>query len=92
MFNSFFVSCLCYFIWHHRLAPVEVEPYWPKLFANLLANRDIGDLLLSGGGGAAPAPAAGGAVVPAAAAGKAEKKKEEPKEEVEEVVCFECTC
>ncbi len=58
-----------------------MEPYWPKLFANLCAGRDIGDLLTSGGGSAAPAPAAaapaaGGAAAPAA-------KKEEPKEEEE---------
>ena len=61
---------------------VEVEPYWPKLFANLVAGRDLGDLLTSGGGGAAPAaaaaPAAGGAKAAAPAA-----KKEEPKEEEE---------
>ncbi len=73
--------------------PVQVEPYWPKLFANLCAGRDIGDLLTSGGGSAAPAPAAaapaaGGAAAPAA-------KKEEPKEEEEagEYVLFVvCAC
>jgi len=59
-------------------AGAQIEPYWPKLFANMLANQKIGDLLVSaaapaagggggGGGEAAAAPAAG-------KAGKDDKK------------------
>ena len=66
---------------------VEVEPYWPKLFAGLLANRDIGELLSNVGGGAAPAAAAPAAAASAAApaAAKKEEKKPEPEEEAEYV-------
>ena len=64
-------------------ASVEVEPYWPKLFANLLGNRDVGELLANVGGGAAPAAAPAAAAAAPAAAGKKEEKKEEPKEEEE---------
>jgi len=76
---------------------VQVEPYWPKLFATLLEGKDVGSLLLSGGGGGGGAPAAGGAAPAAAAAagGKADKaddkkeekggkKKEKEKEKSEE--------
>ncbi|XP_062520729.1 large ribosomal subunit protein P1-like [Corticium candelabrum] len=63
-------------------ANVDVEPFWPGLFAKALENQDVG-ALISGAGAAAPAAAA-----PAAgdAAAKEEKKEEEekPKEEEEE--------
>lgn len=70
-----------------KAANVQVESYWPSLFAKLLEKRSVEDLITnvgSGGGGAAVAvggggaPAGGGA---AAAAPPAEEKKEEPKEE-----------
>merc|ERR1711903_372719 len=58
-------------------ANVEVETYWPGLFAKALDGKDINDLLTtvsSGGGGgcAGPAAAAGDG---AAAAVEEEKKK-----------------
>ena len=59
---------------------VEVESYWPSLFAKLAEKKNIEDLIINvgagGGGGGAPAvaaPAAGGAA--AAAAPAAEEKK-----------------
>ncbi|XP_065063050.1 large ribosomal subunit protein P1-like [Rhopilema esculentum] len=66
-----------------KAAKVNVEPFWPGLFAKALEGRNIGDLICNVGS----APAAGGA--PAAAAGGAaadskEEKKEEKKEESEE--------
>merc|ERR1711871_1101482 len=51
---------------------VEVEAYWPGLFAAMLKDKNIEDMLTSS---ASAAPAAGGA--PAAAA----KKEPEPEEE-----------
>ncbi|KIZ03827.1 60S acidic ribosomal protein P1 [Monoraphidium neglectum] len=69
-----------------KAAGIEVEPYWPALFAKLFANKSIGDLITNvGAGGGAPAaaaPAAGGA---APEAKKAEAKKEEPSEEDEDM-------
>lgn len=63
-------------------AGVEVEPFWPGLFAKALEGRNISELIANvGSAAAAPAPAAGGA---AAAAAPAEEKKEEKKEEPEE--------
>ncbi|KAJ4847459.1 hypothetical protein Tsubulata_019163 [Turnera subulata] len=75
-----------------KVADVQVESYWPSLFAKLAEKRNIEDLITnvgSGGGGAAPvavAPAAGGGA--AAAAPAAEEKKEEPKEESDEDMGF----
>jgi len=72
-----------------KAAGIEVEPFWPKLFAQLLEGRDVADLLVTGGGGGpGPAgPAAGGAAATggAAAAPKEEPKKEEPEEEDEDM-------
>uniref|UniRef100_A0A646QJE3 Large ribosomal subunit protein P1 n=1 Tax=Hemiscolopendra marginata TaxID=943146 RepID=A0A646QJE3_9MYRI len=75
-----------------KAAKVEVEPYWPGLFAKALEGVDIKCLItsLSSGVGAAPAaavgaPAGGGGGGGAApAAEKKEEKKEEPKKEEEE--------
>ena len=56
-------------------AGAQVEPFWPKLYANMLANKKVSDLLTaapSGGAGAA-------AAAPAAAAGKADAKKDDKK-------------
>lgn len=69
-----------------KAANVEVEPYWPGLFAKALEGVNIKELItnIGAGAGAAPAggaPAAAGAA-PAAAAPIEEKKKEpEPEEE-----------
>ncbi|PHT58957.1 60S acidic ribosomal protein P1 [Capsicum baccatum] len=78
-----------------KAANVNVEPYWPLLFAKLAEKRNIGDLIMNvgaggGGGGAvavaAPTGGAGGGG--AAAAPAAEEKKEEPKEESDDDMGF----
>merc|ERR1712013_978900 len=66
-------------------AKVNVEAFWPGLFAKALQGRNIGDLICNVGS----APAAGGAAAPggagdAGAAPAAEEKKEEKKAESEE--------
>ena len=63
-------------------AKVNVEAFWPGLFAKALQGRNIGDLICNVGsapaaGGAAPAAAAGGGDAPAAEEKKEEAKKEE---------------
>ena len=62
-----------------KAAGVELEPYWPALFAKLLERKPIEELIPNVGGGAAPA-AAGAAAGGAAAE---EEKKEESSEEEE---------
>ncbi|CAG0882645.1 unnamed protein product [Cyprideis torosa] len=68
-----------------KAAGVNVEPFWPGLFATALGNTDVKELVtklgsgMGAGGGAAAAPAA--AEAPAAEAAKEEKKKEEEPEE-----------
>ena len=63
-----------------KAAKVEVESYWPALFAKLVEKRNVEDLIAnvgSGGGGSpvsAAAPAAGGASAAAAAPVVEEKK------------------
>ncbi|XP_028795793.1 60S acidic ribosomal protein P1 [Neltuma alba] len=76
-----------------KAANVDVESYWPSLFAKLAEKRDIEDLILNAGGGGAPvvaaAPAAAGAgAAPAAAPAAEEKKKEEPQEESDDDMGF----
>ena len=63
---------------------MEVEPYWPGLFAKALEGVDIKELITNIGSGAGAAPAAGGAAPAAGDAPAAEAKKEEKKEESEE--------
>lgn len=67
-----------------KAANVEVEPYWPGLFAKALEGVNVKDLItnIGSGVGAAPAGAAAAAAAPAAAA-PAEAKKEEKKKEEE---------
>ncbi|KAF8082549.1 hypothetical protein N665_0820s0009 [Sinapis alba] len=70
-----------------KAAGVEIESYWPMLFAKMAEKRNVTDLIMNvgagGGGGGAPvsaaAPAAGGGA--AAAAPAKEEKKDEPAEE-----------
>ncbi|XP_042877285.1 60S acidic ribosomal protein P1-like [Penaeus japonicus] len=70
-----------------KAASVNVEPYWPGLFAKAVSGLDIRSLVANvgsgvgtggGGGGGAPAAAA------ASSAPAAEAKKEEKEEEAEE--------
>jgi len=70
-----------------KAANVEVESYWPGLFAKALESVDVKTLITSVGSGAGAAPAAGGAApaaAGAAAAAPAEAKKEEKVESEEE--------
>lgn len=62
-----------------KAANVEVEPYWPSLFAKALEGVDVKKLITSIGSGAGAGPAAGpaAAAAPAAAASKKEEKKKE---------------
>ncbi|VFQ61021.1 unnamed protein product [Cuscuta campestris] len=77
-----------------KSANVNVESYWPSLFAKLCEKKNIEDLIMNvgagGGGGAvavaAPASSGGAAAAPAAPA--AEEKKEEPKEESDDEMGF----
>lgn len=66
---------------------MDVEPYWPGLFAKALEGVKVKDLITNVGSGVGAAPAAAAAAPAAAAAGggdKGGKKKEEKKEESEE--------
>lgn len=75
-----------------KAANVEVEPYWPGLFAKALEGINVKDLItnIGSGVGAAPAaaPAAAGAAPAAAAAEKKEEKKEESEEEEDDDMGF----
>uniref|UniRef100_A0AC11E314 Uncharacterized protein n=2 Tax=Ovis aries TaxID=9940 RepID=A0AC11E314_SHEEP len=66
---------------------VNVEPFWPGLFAKALVNVNIGSLICNVGAGG-PAPEAGaapaGGPAPSTAAAPAEKKVEAKEEESEE--------
>ncbi|XP_046735263.1 60S acidic ribosomal protein P1 [Diprion similis] len=76
-----------------KAASVEIEPYWPGLFAKSLEGVNIKDLItnIGSGVGAAPAGAAPAAAAPAsgdAAPAKKEEKKEEPDEESDDDMGF----
>lgn len=70
-----------------KAANVDVDPYWPGLFAKALDGVNIKELITNIGSGVGAAPAGGAgaaAAAPAAAAAapaKEEKKKEEEPEE-----------
>nr|ABW90372.1 putative ribosomal protein P1 [Sipunculus nudus] len=67
-----------------KAANVDVEPFWPTLFARALSDISIKDLISNVGSAAAAAPAGGAGGAPAAAEEAKEEKKEEKKEESEE--------
>uniref|UniRef100_A0A7C9CP30 60S acidic ribosomal protein P1 n=1 Tax=Opuntia streptacantha TaxID=393608 RepID=A0A7C9CP30_OPUST len=74
-----------------KAANVEVESYWPSLFAKLCEKRNVEDLIMNvgaGGGGAAPVAAAPAGAAAPAAEEKKEEKKEEPKEESDDDMGF----
>ncbi|XP_021058292.1 60S acidic ribosomal protein P1-like isoform X1 [Mus pahari] len=70
-----------------KAAGVNVEPFWPGLFAKVLANVNIGSVICNVGAGR-PTPAAGaapaGGPAPSTAADPAEEKKVEAKKEESE--------
>ena len=69
-----------------KAAGVEVEPYWPALFASLAAKKGVEEFILNvgAGGGGAAAPAGGDAGAGAAAGGAAAPAVEEKVEEEED--------
>nr|ABZ04251.1 ribosomal protein rplp1 [Lineus viridis] len=67
-----------------KAAQVQVEPFWPGLFAKALSGVDVKELVTKIGNAAGSAPAGGAAAAPAGGAAPAEEKKEEKKEESEE--------
>ncbi|XP_055386397.1 60S acidic ribosomal protein P1 [Condylostylus longicornis] len=78
-----------------KAANVDVEPYWPGLFAKALEGVNVRDLITNIGSGVgaapaggAPAAAAGGGAAPEAEAKKEEKKKEEEPEESDDDMGF----
>ncbi|KAF3548000.1 hypothetical protein DY000_02003381 [Brassica cretica] len=68
-----------------KAAGVEIESYWPMLFAKMAEKRNVTDLIMNvgagGGGGGAPVAAAAPAAAGGAAAPAKEEKKDEPAEE-----------
>lgn len=62
-------------------AGCEVEPYMPKLFADLVAKKDIREILAEGGAGGGGAGAGAGAAAGGDDAGAAAVEEEEEEEE-----------
>ncbi|XP_014607579.1 PREDICTED: 60S acidic ribosomal protein P1 isoform X1 [Polistes canadensis] len=77
-----------------KAANVDVESYWPGLFAKALEGINVKDLITRIGTGVGGAPTVGAATAAAAPASteaapaKEEKKKEEPEEESDEDMGF----
>lgn len=66
-----------------KAANVEVEPYWPGLFAKALEGIDVKGLITNIGSGAGSAAVSGTAAPTSGAPAAAEEKKEEKKKESE---------
>uniref|UniRef100_A0A336KAW1 Large ribosomal subunit protein P1 n=1 Tax=Culicoides sonorensis TaxID=179676 RepID=A0A336KAW1_CULSO len=66
-----------------KAANVDVEPYWPGLFAKALEGCKVKDLITNIGSGVGAAGPATGAAPAAAGAAAPEAKKEEKKKESE---------
>ncbi|PRQ31193.1 hypothetical protein RchiOBHm_Chr5g0032771 [Rosa chinensis] len=65
-----------------KSANVEVESFWPSLFAKFAEKRNLGDLIMNAVGSApSPVAMAAPAAAASAAAPAVEEKKEEPEEE-----------
>lgn len=72
-----------------KVANVDVEPFWPGLFAKAVESVNLKDLISNVGSGAgAPAPAAAAAAAAPAAEEKKEAKKEEEEEEEDDDMGF----
>ncbi|KAK7789415.1 hypothetical protein R5R35_010273 [Gryllus longicercus] len=79
-----------------KAAGVDVEPYWPGLFAKALEGISVKDLItnvgsgigVGGGGGAPGAPAAAAPAAEAPAEKKEEAKKKEESEESDDDMGF----
>jgi len=67
-----------------KAANVEVEPYWPTLFAKALEGVDLKGLISNVGSGVGAAPSGGVAAPAAGGAAPAEAAKESKKEEAAE--------
>ncbi|XP_018803514.1 PREDICTED: 60S acidic ribosomal protein P1 [Bactrocera latifrons] len=66
-----------------KAANVDVEPYWPGLFAKALEGINVKDLITNIGSGVGASAPAGGAAAAGGDAAPAEAKKEEKKKEEE---------
>ncbi|CAK8560580.1 unnamed protein product [Lathyrus sativus] len=73
-----------------KAAKVDVETYWPNLFAKLAEKKNLDDLILNAVGGGAPASVSApvAAASATAVAAPTEEKKEEPKEESDDDMGF----
>ena len=76
-----------------KAANVDVESYWPGLFAKALEGVNVKELITNIGSGVGAAPAAGAPTAAAptsaeAAPAKEEKKKEESEEESDDDMGF----
>ena len=67
-----------------KAANVDVEPYWPGLFAKALESINLKELITNVGSGVGSGPAQAAAPAASDSPKKEEKKKEEEEEEEED--------